>query len=72
MTARDVRVGFDAGQRLVPIGEGAHLMMARRQHPADQIGRGATGLDQDDAHDVTAKYRWTMAPEPKGLYLSER
>ena len=35
----DIGIGFDAGQRLVPVGEGAHLVIARRQHPADQFRR---------------------------------
>ncbi len=47
----DIGIGFDAGQRLMPVGEGAHLVMARRKHLADKIGRRAAGLNQNDAHD---------------------
>ena len=34
----------------MPVGEGAHLVLPRLQHAADQRGRGGTRLDQDDAH----------------------
>ena len=47
----DIRIGFDAGQRLMAVGEGAHFVVASRQHAADKIGRRAAGLDQDDMHE---------------------